>query len=112
MLVGICVYEQVYVQHLFTNLESEVSEIISVVDNSEESIKKMTEFCTKWEKKRHRLECFVSHSDLIEVELLINESLGNIQSKQTEVALSTLVRLNETLRYVAHVLSFRWEHVI
>lgn len=110
-LITICISEQIYIEKFFNHFEKEVNAIIAVYEEPNLCADKIDELICQWECKRGLLECSISHSDLLEIELLLYESKGNIYAGEVKNSLSTLIRLKETMKLTAHVLDFKWEHI-
>ena len=114
VIIGLGVGEQVYLHHLFEDLNEKTRAIARLVDEDDmgEAHHKTVELQEWWNKNKHFLEAVVSHNETKEVTLRIAELEGYIAIDDQKSSYATAQIMVELSTNLPHLLGFSWDTVL
>lgn len=108
MLAG-GIFELIYINNAFEQLEERVDELL---EDEQIDLQKIDE-TRQWIEKKHKgLEFFIPHFELNEVSVLYNEITGAALAGDDKAAITLLHRLKEYSVRLNDVYSFRFQNIV
>ena len=112
IIIGLGVFEQIYIDKLYSETEAQAQEIKDRIETSVESaLPAALTLKENWLKKRSFLEAVAPHNETKEMVLRIAELIGYIEAKDDKSATATVYIILEMCDNTPHILSFHWEHI-
>ena len=112
VIVAIGVFEQLYIDKLYTKTKAQAQEVKEQIEISVESALPAAEELKKhWLKNRSFLEAVTPHNETKEMILRIAELIGYVEAKDDKSALATVEIILEMCDNTPHILAFHWEHI-
>lgn len=112
LIVGLGVFEQVYISRLYEDTEAQAEQVKAAVQEDVESALPVAEKLKEnWLKKRSFLEAVTPHNETKEMVLRIAELIGYVEAKDDKSALATAEIILEMCQNTPHILGFHWEHI-
>lgn len=114
ILIGLGVFEQVYLRNVFDNISTAAEEIRSLVedkdfDNAHEKALEIQEY---WEKQKHITEAIISHNETKEITMRLAEIEGYISAHDDKSSIATTAITIEVCDNLKHILGFCWDTVL
>ena len=112
LIVGVGVFEQLYIDKLYTKTKAQAQEVKKQIEISVEGALPAAEELKKdWLKNRSFLEAVTPHNETKEMILRIAELIGYVEAKDDKSALATVEIILEMCDNTPHILAFHWEHI-
>ncbi|HAE89063.1 MAG TPA: hypothetical protein DCG79_04275 [Clostridiales bacterium] len=112
LIVGLGVFEQVYISRLYEDTEAQAEQVKAAVQEDVESALPVAEKLKEnWLEKRSFLEAVTPHNETKEMVLRIAELIGYVEAKDDKSALATAEIILEMCQNTPHILGFHWEHI-
>ena len=112
LIVGLGVFEQVYISRLYEDTEAQAEQVKAAVQEDVESALPVAEKLKEnWLEKRSFLEAVTPHNETKEMVLRIAELNGYVEAKDDKSALATAEIILEMCQNTPHILGFHWEHI-
>lgn len=114
VLIGLGVFEQVYLRRVFDNISHSALEIRSLVEDKSFDIahEKAVELEEYWEKQKHITEALISHNETKEITMRLAEIEGYISAHDDKSAIATTAITAEVCDNLKHILGFCWDTVM
>lgn len=114
VLIGLGVFEQVYLRRVFDNISNSALEIRSLVadKNFDLAHEKAVELKEYWEKQKHITEALISHNETKEITMRLAEIEGYISAHDDKSAIATTAITAEVCDNLKHILGFCWDTVM
>lgn len=114
VLIGLGVFEQVYLRRVFDNIASTSQEIRTLVEKGQfdEAHEKAVELKEYWERQKHITEAIISHNETKEITMRLAEIEGYVSAHDDKSAIATTAITIEVCENLKHILGFCWDTVL
>lgn len=114
LIISLGVFEQVYLNRTFTELEERINRIISVISDQDlDYAIELTEHTIEWwDKKLKIFELILPHEILNEVSLELYNVLGQLEGDDDSQAIGAAYVLIGICETSPHTLGFRIQHIL
>lgn len=111
VMVGFGIWEQVFLDKVFDELDAKITDIQTILDNGNDSKQNIDELVDWWNDKSKVLDALVVHNEIKEVTLLIYELDGYSQADMDEDRYAAVVRVKEVAESTRKLLGYKAEHI-
>ncbi len=114
ILIGLGVFEQVYLRNVFDSISTAASEIRTLVEekNFDEAHEKAVDIQEYWDKQKHVTEAIISHNETKEITMRLAEIEGYVSAHDDKSAIATTAITIEVCENLEHILGFCWDTVL
>ncbi len=106
------VLEVVFISKDYNELHTECEKVLELTEQETLTLEQFNQFRDKWYHLRETSEIFLPHMDVYEINLRFAESQAYAEQGDYAQLYAQLCVVEELLRYIPHLMTPNWEHII
>ena len=106
------IVEVIVLRNQYEELHEECCEVLEISKKEELTVERFNEFREHWDKLRETSELFLPHQDTYEINLRFAEAQAYVEQKDFEQVVAQLSVVEELLKYVPHLMTPSFQHLV